>query len=66
MYSVVPTRASSNAASVGFKIMYEDGHTVCDFCDRDIGTFYKYKEKLYKGKIFEGEDMCEYCWRDLN
>jgi hypothetical protein len=39
---------------MGFKIMYEDGHTVCDFCDKDHGIFYVYK----------GEDMCEYCWRE--
>ena len=35
--------------------MYEQGNTVCDFCDRDHGTFYKYK----------GSDFCEYCWEEL-
>lgn len=44
--------------------MNENERTICDFCDRDTGTFYKYKEPLYKGKIYEGEDMCEYCWRE--
>ena len=56
MHYVVPTRASLSAASVGFKIMYEDGHTVCDSCDKDTGEFHKHN----------GNDLCDYCWRDLN
>jgi len=35
--------------------MNEQEHTICDFCDRDHGTFYKYK----------GSDFCEYCWEEL-
>ena len=32
--------------------MIEESKTICDVCDKDTGTFYKYK----------GEDLCQYCW----
>jgi len=35
--------------------MNENEHIICDFCDKDTGTFYKYK----------GSDFCQYCWEEL-